>query len=144
MNPISYYKEMLEVNPKWLGVQAKEMLAHYTELEAKLDVANNWLNANGCSKEGSPHPTICSLTGDSGVPHCAMCRLEAKLEISEQENRTLRINTSQSVLRRLTLQEAIRPFGYCIEHGRSIHPEETECPICGRELREEPRLDEMV
>ena len=30
---IEYYKEMLEVNPKWLGVQAREMLEHYAEVE---------------------------------------------------------------------------------------------------------------
>lgn len=91
MNTIEHYKEMLEVNPKWLGTQAREMLAHYTELEVKL-------------------------------------------EASERENRILRINSSRSVLRRLVIQEAIRPFGNCPKHGQSIHPEESECPICGKEL----------
>lgn len=32
---IAYYKEMLEVNDKWLGTQAKELLQHYVALEDK-------------------------------------------------------------------------------------------------------------
>ena len=34
--PIEYYQELLEVNDKWLGTQAHDMLLHYAELEGGL------------------------------------------------------------------------------------------------------------
>jgi len=36
MKPISYYKQLLEENPKWLGTQAVEILHHYAELEKEM------------------------------------------------------------------------------------------------------------
>jgi len=103
MRSIEYYKTLLVENPKWLGVQAKEMVEHYIELEKRV----------------------------------------VALEL---ENAALRSNVSKSVLHRLIIQKAVQAFGYCPEHGRSVHPEETECPICGRELVKElalkPELEE--
>ncbi len=37
LRTIEYYKGILETNPKWLGVQALELLEHYIALEAEVE-----------------------------------------------------------------------------------------------------------
>ncbi len=40
LRTLEYYKEVAKLNPKWLGVQAKELLIHYATLE---DRCEQWL-----------------------------------------------------------------------------------------------------
>lgn len=49
---IEYYKELLEVNPKWLGTQAKELLHHYSALEEKCAALSYaaYNNAEACKR----------------------------------------------------------------------------------------------
>ena len=77
---IEYYKEVLETNPKWLGVQAHELLAHYIELENRCE---QWL-AEAQDNNDSQIRTMTKIEHALMDAQAEFGRLEREIEDWEQ------------------------------------------------------------